>query len=332
VKYARLALVHMKPSIKKSRRQQVVHQQEIGEPVPDDFMTPTKASEKYDRFRLLVYAPFVSKQKHAAMSNADKMIYHSLASYLAATASEDHPDAAADWDVTEFPYSHAWDCFQNSSVGVDPELFMVTNPGLSPGNQVEPEEGCNGAGNEACNINIDVAQADPVGKVYMQLAGLSGHSTCADAEYDDGSDDDYEGLDRDQLAALEELGKSFDWTAAAMELSREIRFGAHKWLKEQRNAAEGSLPKKSLPPHHFPECNGFQQLAAAIPVANFKLQMLVDECGTDMKKWVAHGIKDAAHLKEVLAPLDYNMVGAAGVGKTFTVATMETEMGKIADA
>ena len=26
------------------------------------------------------------------------------------------------------------------------------------------------------------------------------------------------------------------------------------------------------------------------------------------------------------------MVGASGVGKTFTVATMETEMGKIADA
>ena len=105
----------------------------------------------------------------------------------------------------------------------------------------------------------------------MQLAGQSGHSTCADAEDDDGSDDDYEGLDRDQLAALEELGKSFDWTAAAMELSREIRFGAHKWLKEQRNAAEGSLPKKSLPPHHFTECNGYQQLAAAIPVAHFKL-------------------------------------------------------------
>ena len=75
VKYARLALVHMKPSIKKYHRQQVVRQQEIGEPVPDDFMTPTKASEKYDRFRLLVYTPFVSKQKHAAMSNADKMIY-----------------------------------------------------------------------------------------------------------------------------------------------------------------------------------------------------------------------------------------------------------------
>ena len=113
-----------------------------------------------------------------------------MASYLEATASEDHPDVAADWDVTEFPYSHAWDCFQNSSIGVDPELFMVTNPGLSPGDQVEPEEGCNGAGDEACNSNIDVAQADPVGKVYMQLAGLSGHSTCADAEYDDGSDDD----------------------------------------------------------------------------------------------------------------------------------------------
>jgi hypothetical protein len=60
--------------------------------------------------------------------------------------------------------------------------------------------------------------------------------------------------------------------------------------------------------------------------------MLVDECGTDMKKWAAHGIKDAAHLKEVLAPLDYDIVGAAGVGKTFTVATMETEMGKISDA